>query len=458
MKSLKIQFYLEINHSKDHHRLFARVTRDGNQKKIYSDFLVPEACWLKKENRTIVRSNSSQFIDKPRYYSKSAQANKWIDWIMAKADDVNEQLRTGEEIPFDLIVSYLKSETEDLTVDPESELTVHQFLDQSFAEHQRVKKAAGKPLAPNTLRTYTFYVGKYKMMVDEKFPMVKFDQKEVDRITAALIDDPSWCATSIRSMYGPIKVILRRGIEAGLMPVSYKVPKIPFIPDSPYKLKTRVTIDQLEKIRNYETQSKIKAQAKDAFLLAFFGCGMRMSEVVLLRMKYINPQMKQFQYLAKKTKKMSGWYQMSDRFWEVAKKYYNPKADPETFLLPIMRKYSQYQWPVDDEILDLKMRDARNYFNKCYKDISKHLGFGEVFSTHSARKSFALYLYETTGDIFAVKEFLGHAKIEVTISYLARNGVKTIRKPGELGDIFDKFYEQDKKKLGGSDDNIRKIG
>src|SRR5690606_17219441 len=143
------------------------------------------------------------------------------------------------------------------------------------------------------------------------------------------------------------------------------------------------------------------------------------------------------------------------RFWRVAQKYYDSKLDPDTFLLPDMRKYSNLNYGQPDGKLDFRIAKVRDQFYYYYKLIGEKLNFPEKFSPHSARKSVALYLYETTRDIFRVKELLNHKKIETTMIYLAKNGVRSIRNFGETQDIYDLFYEQEAKKQNRIDQSTR---
>lgn len=459
MKFLKIQYYLEKNLIKPEHRLYVRLGINGVYKKVYSDFLVPEACFIKEENRTIARSNNSKFVGQPRFFSKNIQANKWIEEVTAKADDVNDRIRNGEEFTMQAIHSYLSRQVSQLVVPMESTLLFSDFLKKGYQEHQRQKKVAGKPLASNTKRTYDFYIKKYTSLAGSSLLAIDFNQKVVDRITEELMDDPNWNNTSVRSMFGPIKVMFRVGLEMELLPSAYKVPKIPFIKDSEYQLKTRLTISQIEEIRNHEPNGAMAKEGRDAFLIAYFGCGMRMSEVIGLRMNYFNPQMKVFQYYNKKGKRMSGSYQLADRLWEVVEKYYDSSLPPTTFLLPCMREYSHMVFSPDSDDLDRRVADVRNYFHLVYANISTALGFPENFTTHSARKSFAIHLYEMTGNAFMVKEMLGHAKMETTIIYLSKNGIKMVQQSGETQDIFDKLYEREEKNpIVPFQQKIRKIG
>jgi integrase len=57
-------------------------------------------------------------------------------------------------------------------------------------------------------------------------------------------------------------------------------------------------------------------------------------------------------------------------------------------------------------------------FNKTIKRISDRIGITKTISAHVARFTFAIYLYNKTGDLKAVSELLGHNSIRTTEIYL----------------------------------------
>lgn len=442
MKAVKINFYLEKNLVKNEHRLFVRITFNSVRKKIYSEFLIPEACFLKDEERVIARSNNSKFAHDKRYYSKTIHANAWIEDIRNRTHEVNMRIGSGEEFTAESVFGFIANETVELKFPRENKITLEQFLILGYQEHQRLRKLEGKPLGANTRRNYDYYRRKFTNLFPKDFLIEDLDEKELERTFERMMDLHTLNNTSRRSMLSPVRKMLERAIELKLLPNSYKLPKFPTIKDSDYNLKTLLSISQIEQIKNLKISAKKAREGRDAFLMAYFGCGMRMNEAIGLRMKDFNPQLMNFKYYRKKVKRMSKLTQMSAHFWDVVKNYYDPSLPGETFLLPCMREYSHLGY--EQEELEFKINEMRNYFNGVYKGIGAKLKFSNTFSTHSARKSFAVHYYEMYNDIFAVKDFLGHTKIETTIIYLAKNGIQIIQREGESMDFFDKMYEKEK--------------
>lgn len=55
--------------------------------------------------------------------------------------------------------------------------------------------------------------------------------------------------------------------------------------------------------------------------------------------------------------------------------------------------------------------------SRIFKDAGEYFGLKDI-SCHSLRKTYAYKIYEETGDIFVVKEMLGHSSVEITKRYI----------------------------------------
>ena len=64
---------------------------------------------------------------------------------------------------------------------------------------------------------------------------------------------------------------------------------------------------------------------------------------------------------------------------------------------------------------------SRRTAHNVLKDAFMTAGLNGHLATHSLRKSFAQRLYDSTGDIFAVQEMLGHRNVSTTQKYLGVN-------------------------------------
>lgn len=89
---ISCNFYLDLKTDKELHKLYARIRFQGNQKKIFSIYQIPESCWNKKESKAILRSNNPTFKGSPRAYSKANHANIWIESIRLKIEELNQKL------------------------------------------------------------------------------------------------------------------------------------------------------------------------------------------------------------------------------------------------------------------------------------------------------------------------------------------------------------------------------
>ena len=69
----------------------------------------------------------------------------------------------------------------------------------------------------------------------------------------------------------------------------------------------------------------------------------------------------------------------------------------------------------------LKGAMSRRNAHDILKNAFKKAGLNGKLATHSMRKSYAQRIYDATGDIFSVKELLGHKSVSTTQDYLGFN-------------------------------------
>lgn len=74
---------------------------------------------------------------------------------------------------------------------------------------------------------------------------------------------------------------------------------------------------------------------------------------------------------------------------------------------------------------------TRRSADRILNDAFKRAGLNGKLGTHTLRKSYAQRLYETSGDVYVVKEMLGHQSIDNTQKYLGVNYV-SVREASEL--------------------------
>lgn len=156
-------------------------------------------------------------------------------------------------------------------------------------------------------------------------------------------------------------------------------------------------------------------------LLLAYSCGLRVSELVNLKVKDINSDRMQISIVKAKGKK--------DRTVPLSKS-----------ILPLLRKYySSYRpkiWLFESRNSDhhYSIRSAQIIFKNAFAE----LGFPHNYSFHSLRHSYATHLLEQGTNLRYIQELLGHNDIKTTLRYthVSKNAIENIESP--LDKIFRK--------------------
>ncbi|MES2652705.1 MAG: tyrosine-type recombinase/integrase [Bacteroidota bacterium] len=149
-------------------------------------------------------------------------------------------------------------------------------------------------------------------------------------------------------------------------------------------------------------------------LLLAYSCGLRVSEVVSLKVTSINSDRMQVSILKAKGKK--------DRVVPLSKS-----------ILPVLRKYYMVYRPVtwlfesQDKLNHYSIRSAQIIFKSAFKQ----LGLPDNCSFHSLRHSYATHLLENGINLRYIQELLGHNDIKTTLRYthVSKNALENIESP-----------------------------
>jgi integrase/recombinase XerD len=153
-----------------------------------------------------------------------------------------------------------------------------------------------------------------------------------------------------------------------------------------------------------------------AILFVAYSAGLRVSEVINLRLQDIDRERKQLFIHCSKGKK-DRYVMLSPLVLDVLEQYYKmSEAKPTNYLFEGMEKGMPYS-----------IRSAQQIFN----DAKKAAGILKSLSFHSLRHSFATHLLEKGVDVIFIKDILGHFDIRTTERYLhvKRNVLINIESP-----------------------------
>ncbi len=171
-------------------------------------------------------------------------------------------------------------------------------------------------------------------------------------------------------------------------------------PKLPKKLPKVMTVDELETILNSDL-----SPVEVLIVELLYGCGLRVSELVNLRLNNIDINSKYIQCFGKGSK---------ERIVPFGKK----AADAINMYLKVRDVIVLKNNLSDNKILFLKdngkqisRQDVYNFIREQGKKIHKHV------SPHTLRHSFATHLLENGADLRVVQELLGHSDVSTTQLY-----------------------------------------
>jgi len=167
-----------------------------------------------------------------------------------------------------------------------------------------------------------------------------------------------------------------------------------------------LSFDEIESIINHIDLSKPEGGRNKAILETMYSCGLRVSEVVALRISSIYPDVGYIRVIGKGDK------ERLVPIGESAIKYiriYQQEIRPH---IPIK--------PGSEDILFLNRRGARLTRVMIFyiiRDLARLAGITKTISPHTFRHSFATHLVEGGADLRAIQEMLGHESITTTEIY-----------------------------------------
>ena len=182
---------------------------------------------------------------------------------------------------------------------------------------------------------------------------------------------------------------------------------------------------QLPKVLGEEELRRLFASPKNlkhkAILFVAYSAGLRVSEVINLRLQDIDRERKQLFIHCSKGKK-DRYVKLSPMVLDVLEQYYKmSEIKPANYLFEGPEKGKPYT-----------ARSAQQIFS----DARKKAGILKSLSFHNLRHSFATHLLEKGVDVIFIKEILGHFNIETTQRYLHVKKEFLINIESPLDDLY----------------------
>ncbi len=178
------------------------------------------------------------------------------------------------------------------------------------------------------------------------------------------------------------------------------------LPQKPDHLPDVLTDEEVMAVQNTFDRSTYEGERNYAIVEVMYGCGLRVSELVNLKLSNIYAEEQYLQIIGKGDKER--WVPINERALELMLSYIHhvrsalkPKPGEEKYIF-LNRRGSRLSRQMVFLFLKQAVEDA---------------GLKKKISPHTLRHSFATELVENGADLRAVQEMLGHASISTTEIY-----------------------------------------
>ena len=231
-------------------------------------------------------------------------------------------------------------------------------------------------------------------------------------------------ASTIHKNLGAIRAVLDKACKAHLISENpLRNDDFNMVKDNGAKPKTKLTAYQIGKIENLDLKANTNIwHSRNAFILAFYFCGMRFGDVASLKWK--NVKNGRLVYQMNKTGNPIN-VKIPEKAKIILNLYHIENSESDDFILPFLSKLSSEELQ-DVMTVKQKISSWNALVNSLLKDIAKLAEIDETISMHVARHSFAQYGMEKGISIYKMMMLLGHQNIKTTQQYLKTIDVKLV--------------------------------
>jgi integrase/recombinase XerD len=260
------------------------------------------------------------------------------------------------------------------------------LLLQRTVEHLQLKAYSA-----STLRTYKNEIGIFLQTLKNK----KADELTTEDVRKYLhycIEKLQLSENTLHSRLNALKFLYEQML--GQEKFFFEIPR----PKKHLQLPKVLGEEELRRLFNAPTNLKHKA-----ILFVAYSAGLRVSEVINLRLQDIDRERQQLFIYCSKGKK-DRYVRLSPMVLDVLEQYYKKsETKPTNYLFEGPEKGEPYS-----------IRSAQQIFSNA----RKKAGILKTLSFHSLRHSFATHLLEKGTDVIFIKDILGHFDIRTTERYL----------------------------------------
>lgn len=177
------------------------------------------------------------------------------------------------------------------------------------------------------------------------------------------------------------------------------------------------------------TPGTLNYHARNTWMLQFYLGGLRISDVLSLQWEELNESLTTLKHVARKTGKLIHIEVPANA--QAILRHYKETNHDSKYVLPHMKD-------VKVEDLPKAISSATVRTNKALARVAKKAGI-PVFTSHSARSSFARHALDGGKNIFRIKEMLQHSSLATTQKYLGQLSSDDLSKSiGEVSSFIPK--------------------
>ena len=259
----------------------------------------------------------------------------------------------------------------------------------------------GKRYSQSTIQTYTFFVADF-INFHTKTPLEELTNRDVELFIETVFIERNYSVSSQRQFISALKIFTVFYPQIKINNLSLERPK---------KSRTLPSVlSQEEVLRIIQYTQNIKHRA---ILTLLYSCGLRIGELINLKLEDFHVERKQL--IVKKGKGRKDRYvSLADSFLPLLSNYYH-SYKPTIYFVEGQNggKYSA--------------ESIRSFLRKS----CKKAGIRKLVTPHTLRHSYATHLLENGVDLRYIQTLLGHSKPETTMIYthVQRKDLMEIQNP-----------------------------
>ena len=262
-----------------------------------------------------------------------------------------------------------------------------------------------KAFAANTVEAYMRDLDKFMIFMDERKVDPMEARLEDFQAFASLLTDIDICPTSLYRILMGVRSFYKFLIMTGELDTDPT--ELLDLPQKPQHLPDVLTVDEVDRIEAAIDLSTAEGQRNKAIIETLFSCGLRVSELCLLRLSDLYLEQGFIRVMGKGSKQRL--VPISDKAIHELELYFTDRCHLE--LKPGEEDYvfvSQRR----------KQHLSRIMVFHMVKELVERAGIKKTVSPHTFRHSFATSLLEGGANLRAIQAMLGHESISTTEIYM----------------------------------------